>query len=953
MILGPRSRPAAAMLASLAIVVGLAAPTAASAAPPSAAQLVGPADGSTTTSTTPTISVSATDPDGGALEVSFEGRQLGATVPGSTDADPFTLVVVPDTQNYSYANFEHLGAQMDWIVGSRDQLDTAFVAQVGDLVSEWTIPGHWAAVSPEFATLDAAGVPNTVLPGNHDFDNATGDMSVYNQHFPPSRYSSASWNTASTRYGGYLGQSQFGPDPVDRGNADSYALFTAGGHDFLLLNLEWEAPGYALDWAERVLDAHPDRTVIMATHSFLTVAGARMATAQRPGGTPTAELWEEFVRTNCQIRLVVAGHAHQGDLGEAHRTDANACGEPVHQILSNYQGRANGGDGWLRYYTFDPGAGTMRATTYSPSLDQHETDADSAFTLPFELAAAQPAPFVPIATRTIASGATASAAWPGLEPDTAYEWRAVVDDGTSRTVSASWTLRTPPPAETVLAADAFARTVTGEWGTADVGGAWTAGGGSASPLSVGGGRGVMSLIPSQTRAAMLPGVVSDDVVLEALVASDVASSGGAAHTTIIGRQIGASSYGLNVRFEPNGVLRLYLLHDNTALATRLSTWTPGAQLAVRLSVTGTGPTALAAMVWPSGTAPPSDWQLTATSTASAMQAAGTIGIKASVSGTSRVATTRLSFDDLRAVTAAAPTPVNASPTASFTTAATGLSVTADGRGSRDADGSIASYAWRFGDGATASGATAEHTHAAAGTYPVTLTVTDDDGATASTSREVTVTAPPPPPGAAVAADDFERAVTSAWGSADAGGAWSTTGGTAAYSVASGRGIMALAPGSTRQATLGAVAVTDSVVTVQVSSSAAAAGGAVSATVLGRAVGTAHYAARIRLEPGGAIRLFLLRNETALGGRSYVLPGASVPGEPIALRLSVQGASPTVLGARIWRVGSPEPSSWQIEATDATAALQTAGSVALKGSVSSSSTVATTLLRFDGYRVTAE
>ena len=83
--------------------------------------------------------------------------------------------------------------------------------------------------------------------------------------------------------------------------------------------------------------------------------------------------------------------------------------------------------------------------------------------------------------------------------------------------------------------------------------------------------------------------------------------------------------------------------------------------------------------------------------------------------------------------------------------------------------------------------------------------------------------------------------------------------------------------------------------------------AVSATVLGRAVGTAHYAARIRLEPGGAIRLFLLRNETALGGRSYVLPGACVPGEPIALRLSVQGPSPTVLGARIWRVGSPEPS----------------------------------------------
>jgi subtilisin family serine protease len=87
-----------------------------------------------------------------------------------------------------------------------------------------------------------------------------------------------------------------------------------------------------------------------------------------------------------------------------------------------------------------------------------------------------------------------------------------------------------------------------------------------------------------------------------------------------------------------------------------------------------------------------------------------------------------------------PTLENQSPTASFTYNCTDLSCSFNGSASSDTDGSIATYAWTFGDGSTGSGATASHTYAA-GTYTVTLTVTDDDHATDSTSKEVAVTAP--------------------------------------------------------------------------------------------------------------------------------------------------------------------------------------------------------------------
>jgi lysophospholipase L1-like esterase len=90
-------------------------------------------------------------------------------------------------------------------------------------------------------------------------------------------------------------------------------------------------------------------------------------------------------------------------------------------------------------------------------------------------------------------------------------------------------------------------------------------------------------------------------------------------------------------------------------------------------------------------------------------------------------------------------PPNQAPTAAFSFSCADLSCTFDGSGSADADGTIASYAWQFGGGGSASGVTASHAFASAGTYPVTLTVTDDDGATHATSQNVTVSAPPPPP----------------------------------------------------------------------------------------------------------------------------------------------------------------------------------------------------------------
>ena len=70
-----------------------------------------------------------------------------------------------------------------------------------------------------------------------------------------------------------------------------------------------------------------------------------------------------------------------------------------------------------------------------------------------------------------------------------------------------------------------------------------------------------------------------------------------------------------------------------------------------------------------------------------------------------------------------------------------LTVTFSGAASSDADGSVVSYSWDFGDGtASGSGSAVQHTYATAGNYTAVLSVVDSDGATASAPVMIAVAA---------------------------------------------------------------------------------------------------------------------------------------------------------------------------------------------------------------------
>ena len=275
------------------------------------------------------------------------------------------------------------------------------------------------------------------------------------------------------------------------------------------------------------------------------------------------------------------------------------------------------------------------------------------------------------------------------------------------------------------------------------------------------------------------------------------------------------------------------------------------------------------------------------------------------------------------------TPTNVKPSAAFESQVDGLSVSLDGSGSSDSDGSVASYAWDFGDGSAAgSGKTVDHAYASAGTYTVKLTVTDDKGATDSVSHDVTVAAA----GDAVVVDDFNRTVTGGLGTADQGGAWSLQGPSSRFSVNGQQGQLDMtAAGSGASAFLNSVSESDVDMSVDVSLDKVPQSGSVYTSAVVRTSGNSYYAAKLRWTDAGTLEVYVTRTvngtETTLASGGGVLSGLAGD-DVVTLRFQASGTSPTSLKAKVWKAGTGEPQAWTLSTTDSSAALQSAGGIGL-------------------------
>ncbi|MHA7155250.1 PKD domain-containing protein [Arthrobacter sp. TMN-50] len=538
------------------------------------------------------------------------------------------------------------------------------------------------------------------------------------------------------------------------------------------------------------------------------------------------------------------------------------------------------------------------------------------------------------------------------------------DDGATHSTTKDVTVASPPAGNGVLAADTFSRTVSSGFGTAEQGGAWTLSG-SASLFSVANGVGSIRIGSAGSGpSAYLNSVSSANSESSVKFGLDKVGSGGGTFLYLVGRKVSTAEYRGKVWVSSTGTVTLDATRVVNGVMTTLATQSvaglrlaAGEQLQVRLQVTGTSPTTIRAKVWKVGTTEPVAWMVSATDSTAALQAPGSAALLTYLSGSATNAPVTATFDDLAITTVGAgdpPAPANVAPVAAFSSTVDGLSVAVDGSGSSDSDGTIAGYAWDFGDGGTGTGARASHAYGAAGTYPVRLTVTDDDGATHSTTKDVTVASPPAGNGV-LAADTFSRTVSSGFGTAEQGGAWTLSGSASLFSVANGVGSIRIgSAGSGPSAYLNSVSSANSESSVKFGLDKVGSGGGTFLYLVGRKVSTAEYRGKVWVSSTGTVTLDATR---VVNGVMTTLATQSVAGlrlaagEQLQVRLQVTGTSPTTIRAKVWKVGTTEPVAWMVSATDSTAALQAPGSAALLTYLSGSATNAPVTATFDDLAIT--
>lgn len=305
-----------------------------------------------------------------------EAVSILKVVPVDAGREEFTLVLLPDTQRYARDNTAMFFSQTHWIKANHEALNLKFVIHLGDIVNDNT-DREWRIADLAMGVLDDR-VPYLVLPGNHDFAFERNPeqgrrmkyASKYNAVFSPLRFRDKPW------YGGHRGVT----------NENNYSFFSAAGRDFMIVGLEYGPSDEVLAWADRLIRAHADKSVIVATHCYMYDDDTRLGPGDEfsPHKLDTAyndgeQMWDKLIRHHPNIFLVVSGHV-KGD-GAGRLSSKGDHGNVVHQMLSNYQMLESGGDAWLRILKFLPGERRLEVRTYSPWLGKFDVDPQQSFNL--------------------------------------------------------------------------------------------------------------------------------------------------------------------------------------------------------------------------------------------------------------------------------------------------------------------------------------------------------------------------------------------------------------------------------------------------------------------------------------------------------------------------------------------------------------------------------------------
>ncbi len=263
----------------------------------------------------------------------------------------YSIVVVPDQQLVNIHQPEMLDKISEWFAANKEKENIKLAINVGD-TTDTNIVREWEDGKKMMDDIYASGVPYVIVPGNHDYAFGNGnfspdsyrDSTLFNTYFPTSDA------TVTETVAGYY----------EEGKMDNtYHLFEAEGHKYLVVALEFGPRNGVLDWANEVISQYSDRETIVVTHGYSTCNGTSTSTKgylfsgeaeNQPHGTPSGytfvnlygdcndgdDMWNKLISRHGNISMVLCGH----DIGAyvLRNFDETVYGNTVVQLKIDGQG---------------------------------------------------------------------------------------------------------------------------------------------------------------------------------------------------------------------------------------------------------------------------------------------------------------------------------------------------------------------------------------------------------------------------------------------------------------------------------------------------------------------------------------------------------------------------------------------------------------------------------------
>jgi hypothetical protein len=260
----------------------------------------------------------------------------------------YSFALVGDTQILPRSYPEYMETLYDYIAETAEDKNVQHVFGLGDITDKHQ-DREWQASMPAIAKLDGI-VPYSLVRGNHD------DSPKFNYYVGVSNYASQ----YKAKYGS--------------GYENTVHEFKVEGLKYLVITLDYGAEDDVLDWANAVVENHPNHNVIVSTHAYLNNGGKLLdgddyyapSNCNGNGNSNNGDdMWNEFISLHENIVMVFSGHISSEYVEMNKRIGVN--GNEVTEFLIDPQSMDDvaGGMGMVTYFYFSEGGSQVEVQYYS------------------------------------------------------------------------------------------------------------------------------------------------------------------------------------------------------------------------------------------------------------------------------------------------------------------------------------------------------------------------------------------------------------------------------------------------------------------------------------------------------------------------------------------------------------------------------------------------------------